>query len=205
MIVFDNTYFTYDGKPLISGFSLCIASGEKTVLYGPSGGGKSTLIHAILGFVHPTQGKVEIGGEAVNDRNIGAIRTLTAWLPQDLSLPAMSVKQLIETPFSFQTNRHLLPSTERIYEVFNSLGLEHTLLEKTSDQLSGGQRQRIMLASTTLLHKPILLLDEPTSALDPKSVILTIEYLKSLTDTTMVAISHDPSFIDAFDRKILIH
>ena len=60
MIRFNNTYFSYDGKPLISGFSVNISRNEKVVLYGPSGSGKSTLVHAILGFVQPEQGEITV-------------------------------------------------------------------------------------------------------------------------------------------------
>ena len=204
MIQYNNTYFTYDKKPLITGFSLHIKRGEKVVFYGASGGGKSTLVHSLLGFVHPDSGSIAIDGKVVNEENIGYIRSLTAWLPQDISLPATTIRELIDMPFTFQANRHLLPTDNDILRVFDALGLEHELLGKQASDISGGQRQRILLASTTLLHKPILLLDEPTSALDPESVEKTINYLRCLTDTTMIAISHDNRFIGAFDRKIMI-
>ena len=204
MIQFNNTYFEYDEKPLISGFSVNIARGEKVVIYGPSGSGKSTLVHAILGFVQATQGEIIVNNLPISPDSINEIRQLTSWLPQDISLPYNSVRDMILAPFEFKANHSRKPSDQEILAEFDKLKLEHNLLEKGITEISGGQKQRILLLTTVLLRKPILLLDEPTSALDAQSVDLVINYLKSLTDITIIAISHDEKFINAFDRKLLI-
>ena len=204
MIQFNNTYFIYDEKPLISGFSVNIARGEKVIIYGPSGSGKSTLVHAILGFVQAEQGEIIVNNLPISPDSINEIRQLTSWLPQDISLPYNSVRDMILAPFEFKANHSRKPSDQEILAEFDKLKLEHNLLEKGITEISGGQKQRILLLTTVLLHKPILLLDEPTSALDAQSVDLVINYLKSLTDITIIAISHDEKFINAFDRKLLI-
>ena len=204
MIQFNNTYFEYDEKPLISGFSVNIARGEKVVIYGPSGSGKSTLVHAILGFVQATQGEIMVNNLPLSPDTITEIRQLTSWLPQDISLPYNTVRDMVLAPFEFKANHSHKPSDQEILAEFDKLGLEHNLLEKGITEISGGQKQRILLLTTVLLRKPILLLDEPTSALDAQSVDLVINYLKSLTDTTIIAISHDQKLINALDRKLLI-
>ena len=204
MIQFNNTYFEYDEKPLISGFSVNIARGEKVVIYGPSGSGKSTLVHAILGFVQATQGEIIVNNLPLSPDTITEIRQLTSWLPQDISLPYNTVRDMVLAPFEFKANHSHKPSDQEILAEFDKLGLEHNLLEKGITEISGGQKQRILLLTTVLLRKPILLLDEPTSALDAQSVDLVINYLKSLTDTTIIAISHDQKLINALDRRLLI-
>ena len=204
MIQFNNTYFEYDEKPLISGFSVNIARGEKVVIYGPSGSGKSTLVHAILGFIQATQGEIIVNNLPLSPDTITEIRQLTSWLPQDISLPYNTVRDMVLAPFEFKANHLRKPSDQEILAEFDKLGLEHNLLEKGITEISGGQKQRILLLTTVLLRKPILLLDEPTSALDAQSVDLVINYLKSLTDTTIIAISHDQKLINALDRKLLI-
>lgn len=204
MIKFNNTYFEYDEKPLISGFSVNIARGEKVVIYGPSGSGKSTLVHAILGFVQATQGEIMVNNLPLSPDTITEIRQLTSWLPQDISLPYNTVRDMVLAPFEFKANHSRKPSDQEILAEFDKLGLEHNLLEKGITEISGGQKQRILLLTTVLLRKPILLLDEPTSALDAQSVDLVINYLKSLTDTTIIAISHDQKLINSLDRKLLI-
>lgn len=204
MIQFNNTYFSYDGKPLISGFSVNIAHGEKVIIYGPSGSGKSTLVHAILGFVQPEQGEITVNNLRLSHDTINEIRQLTSWLPQDISLPYNTIREMILAPFEFKANHSRKPSDQEILTEFDKLALEHSLLDKGISEISGGQKQRILLITTTLLRRPILLLDEPTSALDAQSVDLVIDYLKSLTDTTIIAISHDQKLINSLDTKIKI-
>ncbi len=204
MIHFNNTYFSYDGKPLISGFSVNIALGEKVVIYGPSGSGKSTLVHAILGFVQPEQGEIIVNNLPLSPNTINEIRQLTSWLPQDISLPYNTIREMILAPFEFKANQSRKPSDQEILAEFDKLALEHSLLHKAITEISGGQKQRILLLTTVLLRRPILLLDEPTSALDTQSVDLVIDYLRSLTDTTIIAISHDPKIINSLDTKIKI-
>ncbi len=204
MIQFSNCNFDFENKPLIADFNLQVEVGNKIVLYGPSGSGKSTILHAILGFVKPESGEITINGDVLNSHSLNQIRSLTAWVPQDISLPYNTVEEMVYAPFEFHNNRANRPSHAEILSLFDSLMLEHDLLDKAITEISGGQKQRIMLAIGILLKKPIILLDEPTSALDPQSVDAVITLLKTLTDTTMIAVSHDAKFIDAFDRKILI-
>ena len=204
MIQFNNTYFSYDGKPLISGFSVNISRNEKVVLYGPSGSGKSTLVHAILGFVQPEKGEITVNNLPLSPNTINEIRQLTSWLPQDISLPYNAIREMILAPFEFKANQSHKPSDKEILAEFDKLALEHDLLDKDITEISGGQKQRILLITTVLLRRPILLLDEPTSALDTQSVDLVINYLRSLTDTTIIAISHDQKLINSLDTKIKI-
>ncbi|WP_410264667.1 ABC transporter ATP-binding protein [Barnesiella intestinihominis] len=204
MIEFDNITFIYDNKPLMQHFSCCISSGEKVVLYGPSGHGKSTLLASVAGFVLPDEGSIRINGKVLDNVAIQQIRRITAWLPQEFTLPFETVEELIAAPFRLKINQPSKPTKETILNHFARLGLEPELYEKRSIEISGGQRQRIMLMITALLNKKIVLLDEPTSALDPDSISLIIDYIHAMRETTVVMVSHDTRFIEAFDRKIYI-
>ena len=224
MIEFNNITFIYDNKPLMQHFSCCISSGEKVVLYGPSGHGKSTLLASVAGFVLPDEGSIRINGKILDSVAIQQIRRITAWLPQEFTLPFETVEELIAAPFRLKINQPSRPTKETILNHFARLGLEPELYEKRSIEISGGQRQRvaidiaekdfsqisdgqrqrIMLMITALLNKKIVLLDEPTSALDPDSISLIIDYIHAMRETTVVMVSHDTRFIEAFDRKIYI-
>ena len=204
MIEFNNITFIYDNKPLMQHFSCCISSGEKVVLYGPSGHGKSTLLASVAGFVLPDKGSIRINGKILDSVAIQQIRRQTAWLPQEFTLPFESVEELIAAPFRLKINQPSKPTKETILNHFTRLGLEPELYEKRSIEISGGQRQRIMLMITALLNKKIVLLDEPTSALDHDSISLIIDYIHAKRETTVEMVSHDTRFIEAFDRKIYI-
>ena len=204
MISFNNCSFIYKDKLLINNLSFNINRGDKYVLYGPSGSGKSTIINAILGFERPNNGDIIVDGRQCNNDNFAYIRSITSYLPQDISLPYTTVKELIYSPFEFKINKHNTPTNQEIFYYFKQLGLNENLLNANINEISGGEKQRILLATTILLKKPILLLDEPTSALDAKSILMTIDILKSLSGTTMLAISHDEMFTNSFDNKILI-
>ena len=204
MIIFKNTGFNFDNKTILSDLNLHILPGEKAVLHGPSGKGKSTLLHAIMGFVHPDQGEIIINQAPLTTKSMALVRKQIAWLPQEFTLPFEQVEEAILSPFQFKANQANTPNTATILNHFEQLGLEPEVLHKPLHQLSGGQRQRVMLVTAVLLRKPILLLDEPTSALDHESIARVITYLKAQTEITMVAVSHDATFIKAFERAIPI-
>ena len=204
MIEFDNLTFIYDNKPLMQHFTCCIARGEKAVLYGPSGHGKSTLLASVPGFVRPDEGTIRIDGRTLDASTVQQVRRRIAWLPQEFTLPYDTVKELIEAPFRLRINQAQMPSRETVLHHFELLSLEPELYDKRSIEISGGQRQRIMILITALLHKEIVLLDEPTSALDPDSIARVIDYIHGWHKATVLMVSHDDRFINAFDRKIYI-
>lgn len=204
MIEFDNLTFIYDNKPLMQHFTCCIARGEKAVLYGPSGHGKSTLLASVPGFVRPDEGTIRIDGRTLDASTVQQVRRRIAWLPQEFTLPYDTVKELIEAPFRLRINQAQMPSRETVLHHFELLSLEPELYDKRSIEISGGQRQRIMILMAALLHKEIVLLDEPTSALDPDSIARVIDYIHGWHEATVLMVSHDDRFINAFDRKIYI-
>lgn len=202
MIEFENVTFTYDGKTLFERLNVCIPDGEKVVVAGPSGTGKSTFLSCIPGFARPVGGEIRVDGLPVEEKNISTIRSLIAWVPQEFTLPYEYVNEMVDAIFSLRANRKCKPSAEAVAAVFARLGLAPGLYRKRLTETSGGQRQRIMLGIAALLDKKILLLDEPTSALDHESVAQVIGFLKEMKGKTVVAVSHDAQFIGAFDREI---
>ena len=196
MIEFDNITFIYDNKPLMQHFSCCISSGEKVVLYGPSGHGKSTLLASVAGFVLPDEGSIRINGKILDSVAIQQIRRITAWLPQEFTLPFETVEELIAAPFRLKINQPSRPTRETILNHFARLGLEPELYEKRSIEISGGQRQRIMLAVAALLNKPLIVIDEPTSALDTGSTDKVLAFFRRQAEkgAAVLAVSHDKDF-----------
>lgn len=176
--------------------SLTIRPGERLVVTGPSGAGKSTLLGLLLGFVPPTEGRIE-----------GAERR-SAWVPQAPYLFAGTVSdniRLADPGADDDTVRRAarLAGAEDFIEALPT-GYDTPVGERGL-RLSAGQRRRIALARAFLRDAPLLLLDEPTAHLDGESargIRDTIERL--MAGRTVVLVTHDTEWTRAADRNIEI-
>lgn len=192
----------FDGKTVLEKFSLMVDRGEKVVLTGPSGRGKSTVLRSILGFVVPESGTIRVLGEPLSSGAIWRLRTLIGYVPQEPDLGSGSVRDWLERPFSYRANKELKKNLAKLPEMFHQFLLPLDLLEKDVETLSGGEKQRVTIVSALLLQRPILLLDEPTSALDEASRKRLTEFLSLSSDLTVLMVSHEAELLRAADRKI---
>jgi NitT/TauT family transport system ATP-binding protein len=139
---------------------LVVQPGEFVCLLGPSGCGKSTLLNALAGFVEPSSGQIEVGGQAVSAP--GPDRGMVF---QEYALfPWMTVAQNV----AFGLEMRGLPALavrERVGSLLAMLGLADFAGRFPKD-LSGGMRQRVAIARVLALDSPIMLMDEPFGALD---------------------------------------
>ena len=207
MLRIENLGVRFGQKEIFSGMNLHVGRGETVCLTGPSGCGKTTLLKAVMGFVTPYEGTISVNGIELSPRTVSHIRHLTAWMPQGLSLPCEWVREMVRLPFDLRVNRSSSASEAMLLEHFEALGLDKELLDKRLHEISGGQRQRILLAITAMQEKPLIIIDEPTSALDKASTQKTIRYVQRLATEgkTILAVSHDPDFMEGCGRQITIH
>ena len=204
MISIKNLRLQYGDEILFTDFNLSVNRGENVVLLGPSGTGKSSILHLLLGFVKPQAGEIKIDGISLSPSSIHKIRRKTAWLPQELNLHIDTVRELLSETFKLHINKKNEPSPASIEETLNALDLDLSILNKKTNEISGGQKQRIMLASCILLRKPLLLLDEPSSALDAESVERLAKLIRAQKGITVLSSSHDKKWIDHCDRVVNI-
>lgn len=204
MLLIEDACIAFRERPLFSHFNLHLSPGEMASISGPSGCGKSSLLNAVLGFLPLKEGRIVVQGLPLNRNTVDQIRKMTAWIPQDLSLPHEWVKDMIQLPFSLKANRQVIFSERQLFESFEELGLELELYDKRVNQISGGQRQRIMIAVAAMLRKPLLVADEPTSALDAISGERVLKFLKkqAATGTAILAVSHDEAFSAGCEQQI---
>lgn len=203
MLRIENLGVRFGQKEIFSNMSLHVGRGEAVCLTGPSGCGKTTLLKAVMGFVTPHEGTISVNGITLSPRTASHIRHLTAWMPQGLSLPCEWVREMVHLPFDLKVNRSSTASEAMLLEHFEALGLDKELLDKRLHEISGGQRQRILLAITAMQEKPLIIIDEPTSALDKVSTQKAIRYVQRLAaeGKTILAVSHDPDFIEGCGRQ----
>ena len=188
-VVIDNTVIVDD-------ISFTVSTGATLAITGPSGIGKTTLLHAICGIVRTTHGTVNIDNVDISSlpthkRGIGLVSQTG-----DL-FPTMTVSQNIE--FGLRISR--VPQadrTARVNELLQLVGLTH-LAHRNVAELSGGEARRIALARALAPRPRVLLLDEPLSGLDQTTHDVLISDLSRVlkqTATTALLVTHDLSEAD---------
>ena len=204
LLEFQDIIIDFAGQQVTGNISFEVQEGDKLVLSGKSGSGKTSLINAIMGFVRPVKGRILFKGDTVNSLNIHAIRNQVAYLPQQVNFNGYSVKDFLELPFTFKRNAGQQPSKQDIMGQFSDFDLKPSLLESRMQEISGGEKQRIALVSCMLLKRKILLLDEPTSALDLKVKNKVMDALLDKKNMTIISASHDSDWVQRCNKVVQI-
>jgi putative ABC transport system ATP-binding protein len=192
------------GKPIFQNFSLMLEEGEKVLLKGPSGSGKSSLLRLVLGFVMPDKGRVLIDGEALKRENVWALRRRMAFVPQEWNVGSGTVEAFIREIFSYRANQHLKYEEEQVLAQFAQFELEAEKLTQAFSKLSGGEKQRISLVIALLLDRELYLLDEATSAMDRALRDKVIAHLAGQEGKTMIIVSHDEGWKKYGFRELML-
>jgi ATP-binding cassette subfamily F protein 3 len=187
---FDNVSFEYvHDKPILDGVSFSMRAGSKFTLMGQNGAGKSSLFTLITGEARPQEGRISIDKGATV-----AIGRQT--IPRDeLDLSVSDFFARYYRGKEWDLSKH-------IAEVLEAVNLPLPPLEKKIREFSGGQQARILLASALIQDPDILLLDEPTNNLDADGVAHLTSFLM-MYDKTVLVISHDADFLNAFTEGVL--
>ncbi len=201
MIEYKNIILQVHGQTLLKQVSLHIAAGDKVVLRGTSGCGKSSLLKCAMGAIPIAAGSVRVDGMELSAETVMDIRSRIAFIGQEPVLGAGSVRDALLLPFGYKTHRHNHPDKGKIADLLQRLHLAVDILEKPCARISGGEKQRIAIARALLLDKTVFLADEITSALDPASKAAVMEELFN-SGITLLSVSHDPEWIRAGNRII---
>ena len=208
-IKLENISFNYPGeKECLKDISFNIEKGEKVLLLGQNGSGKSTISKIIDGILKPSSGEVYIFGKKMDDDNASTLREDIGLIFQnpDDQFICTTVKE--EIAFGLE-NRCVESKLMKdiIYSCAKEVSMEEYLDTEPSN-LSGGQKQRVALAAFIALKPKILILDEATSMLDPKGkkdVDNIINKMKEEDkELTIIKISHEMEDFDKYSRVIII-
>jgi ATP-binding cassette, subfamily B, bacterial len=168
-VQFAGVTLSYDGRPALRGVDLDVPAGQTVALVGATGGGKSSLLKLLLGFVRPDDGRVLIDGLDLAALDPGAVRARIGYVAQDAFLTDGSVADNIaygeRTPDLARVEQAARAAEAHEFIAALPQGYATAVGERGAD-LSGGQRQRIALARALYRDPQILLLDEATSAVD---------------------------------------
>lgn len=170
---------------------LAIGSGQYFVLLGPSGGGKTTLLRLIGGFLKPTAGQILLHGQDVSD--LPPNERPTSMVFQSYALfPHMNVARNVG--YGLKLRRMAQAEIrDKVTSMLRLVGLEG-LDERMPHELSGGQQQRVQLARSLVLDSDILLLDEPLAALDAKlrkDMCLELKHIQEQVGITFLHVTHN--------------
>lgn len=191
-LIFDKIYFSYsEGKEVLKGLNLQVKEGEKVVLLGTSGSGKSSILKILMGMERAQSGTISIGGQDTMDLGEDRIFKEISYIQQEVFIFDGTIRENI---CLFQNCRE-----EELQSVIERAGLRNLIKEKGLDYLcgengaalSGGERQRISIARSLLRKTPILLADEITASLDKENSYLVLDTLLNIENTTEIIVLHD--------------
>lgn len=204
-----NLSVAYNGRSALEGITFSVPKGAMLGVVGPNGGGKSTLLKAMLGLVRPQTGTVEILGRWVDRR----VRKFVGYVPQredvDWNFPvsAFDVAMMGRVPSMRPFCRPTARDRELVWEALKTAGMER-LADTPIGGLSGGQQQRVFLARALAQEAQVLLLDEPVSGVDAPSQHEIFDLLHRLQGEgkTVVVTTHDLSCVaERFDLALLLN
>lgn len=202
LLEFDVSLSVHD-KPLLSGACGTLHAGDKVVLIGQSGSGKSLLLHALANLL-PITGHITYQGTPIWQITPAHYRSQVALILQNSNLSGETVLENLQFPFSLKEHKHKTFDKSFHINHLKALGQSPDLLDKESDVLSGGQKQLINILRTLQLSPRILLLDEPTSALDPQTAdkLMTLILNWHSPQNAFIWITHTHEHINALDAKV---
>ncbi len=190
--------------------SFTLERGQFTSLMGPSGGGKSSLLHLVGGLDRPSQGTVCINGrclETMTDDQLSAFRRqhLGFIFQFFYLLPTLTALENVALPLLINGQR-LREVSPRAIELLQMIGLGHRVHHRP-DQLSGGEMQRVAIARALITDPILIVADEPTGNLDSKTGALVLELLQTMAREqghTILMATHDANAASYADRQITI-
>lgn len=198
----------------VDGVDLDVAKGETVGLVGESGCGKSTLARVIARIHVPTAGSIRFDGHEIAEASQSEIRPLRRRMqmvfqdPYASLNPRMTVSQILSEPLRFHDiTPSGAPTTARIHELLDVVGLPRKAAGRYPHEFSGGQRQRISIARALSVKPDFIIGDEPISALDVNiqaQIINLMIDLQEKFNLTYLIIAHDLAVVRHISDRIVV-
>lgn len=178
----------------VDDIDFAVDTGDFVMIEGESGSGKTTFLNLITGLTEPTSGNVLISGKPlkdIGDKELSKIRNQKIkYIPQGESLlSALTVRENILFPYTIGGLEK--PSSERLLEVADKLGITD-LLDEYPSELSGGEMRRATIARAVINRPSLIIADEPTGSLDSENTFKVMEIFKTIASegTAVIVVTH---------------
>jgi zinc transport system ATP-binding protein len=199
------------GERVLSNVDLVIQPGERVGIAGPNGGGKTTLLRAILGLTPICCGSIKFFGvpsrEFRERRRIGYVAQNAGHVDPTFPATALEVVQMGRVAPRGLLRRLTAKDRDLAMEALKEVGMED-LKDRPIGEMSGGQRQRVLLARALASQPDILVLDEPTTGFDSQARDEFVELLLHLNkehNITLLLVSHDSDILaHAAERLVVV-
>lgn len=197
----------YGSRVILKGINEKIEKGEKVVIIGPSGGGKSTFLRCLNQLETPDSGSILFEDCDITDKktDINHIRQKMGMVFQHFNLfPHLTVLQNITLAPVTLKIMSKNDAEKKAMELLKRIGLDDKA-DSYPAMLSGGQKQRIAIVRALAMNPELILFDEPTSALDPEMVGEVLNLMKELAEDgmTMICVTHEMGFAKEVATRVL--
>jgi phospholipid/cholesterol/gamma-HCH transport system ATP-binding protein len=210
MIEARDVHKSFGTQKVLNGVSLKIETGERVVIIGRSGGGKSILLKLLIGLLQPDQGELLVDKQRIDnisERKLLEIRRKFGMLFQGAALfDSLTVFENVAFALERQlkwTKQEIRSKVAEALEMVDLPGIE----DKKPSELSGGMRKRVGLARAIVYNPQIVLYDEPTTGLDPISADSIDKLIVKVSDrlnVTSIAVTHDMRSAGVIAHRILL-
>ncbi|GCD11527.1 ABC transporter ATP-binding protein [Clostridium tagluense] len=209
-ISFENVNFEYEqDNEILKDISFTVKRGETVAIVGPTGSGKSSLVHLLLRLYDYDSGSIKIDGVELKDIERKHMRNNVGIVLQEPFLYARTIKENIKMAKidSKDAEIHNAANVAAVHNVITSFEKGYdTIVGEKGVTLSGGQRQRVAIARTLIKDMPILIFDDSLSAVDAETDrVIRGELKKKSKGSTTFIISHRISTVMAADKIIVLN